>query len=378
MQKVVLYAHGGSANHGCEAIVRSMIKYLNLSRYNLLLSNNPYEDKKYRLDKKLDIRNARSEVLDNLIYKIRAKLSRNPDKYYYKQLYRHLSDMIKGYDVAYSIGGDNYCYRGMDLEMMVMRQLIKKTGVKTVLMGCSVEPESLSYEILNDLKLYDLIYCRESLTYNSLINYGFTKLKLLPDTAFILDRKDMALPAGFIEGNTVGINVSPLVIQKSQNKEIVMKNFISLIKFILKETNMNVALIPHVVWSHNDDRIPLRKLFEMFKETNRIVFIEDHDAEELKGFIARCRFLVAARTHATIAAYSSSVPTLVIGYSIKSRGIAKDLFGTEQDYVLPVGNMINEDDLKESFIWLLEHEEQTLQIYKNKLLGYISPLLFDR
>jgi polysaccharide pyruvyl transferase WcaK-like protein len=39
--------------------------------------------------------------------------------------------------------------------------------------------------------------------------------------------------------------------------------------------------------------------------------------------------LIAARTHATIAAYSTLVPVYALGYSIKARGIAKDLFGKE-------------------------------------------------
>lgn len=377
MGKNVLYAHGGSANHGCEAIVRSLFKYLQLSKNDLLLSNNPEEDYYYGLDNLLAIRNARGIVKTNMWYRMRAKLSCQIDKFYYTQLYKHLSFTVNDCDVAYSIGGDNYCYRGMDLEMMILHQLIRKTGVKVILMGCSVEPESLSDEILDDLKLYNTIYCRESLTYDSLSNYGFTNLKLMPDTAFILDRRDLPLPLGFIKDNTVGINVSPLVIQKGKDNEIVFNNFVSLIDYIINDTNMNVALIPHVVWNHNDDRVPLRKLFEMFKESNRVVFIEDHNAEELKGFIARCRFLVAARTHASIAAYSSGIPTLVIGYSVKSRGIAKDLFGTDQNYVLPVENMQDDNDLKNSFIWLLEHESLIIQLYKEKMPKYLSPLLFN-
>ncbi|MFR4670990.1 MAG: hypothetical protein ACLT69_14285 [Intestinibacter bartlettii] len=55
----------------------------------------------------------------------------------------------------------------------------------------------------------------------------------------------------------------------------------------------------------------------------------------IKGYISRCR-LYRARTHATIAAYSTCVPTLVIGYSVKAKGIAKDIFGTYENYVLPV------------------------------------------
>ena len=66
---------------------------------------------------------------------------------------------------------------------------------------------------------------------------------------------------------------------------------------------------------------------------------------ELKGYIARCRFFVGARTHATIAAYSSCVPTLVLGYSVKSRGIARDLFGNEENYVLPVQSLQEPDEL---------------------------------
>lgn len=48
--------------------------------------------------------------------------------------------------------------------------------------------------------------------------------------------------------------------------------------------------------------------------------IEDASCGDLKGYISRCRFLVAARTHASIAAYSTGVPALVAGYSVKARG----------------------------------------------------------
>ncbi|MDO5124498.1 MAG: polysaccharide pyruvyl transferase family protein, partial [Eubacteriales bacterium] len=87
---------------------------------------------------------------------------------------------------------------------------------------------------------------------------------------------------------------------------------------------------------YNNDLKPLESLFSIYKDSGRVVLIKDHNCEELKGYISRCRFFVGARTHATIAAYSTCVPTLVVGYSIKSKGIAKDLFGTFEKYVVPV------------------------------------------
>ena len=59
---------------------------------------------------------------------------------------------------------------------------------------------------------------------------------------------------------------------------------------------------------------------------------------------------VGCRTHSTIAAYSTCVPTLVVGYSIKSRGIAKDLFGDYKDLVIPIEDLENGVDLVEKFI----------------------------
>lgn len=162
---------------------------------------------------------------------------------------------------------------------------------------------------------------------------------LIPDPAFQLNRIDLPLPKNFIEGNTVGINVSPMIIGLESNQGVTLQNYIELINYIINQTDMQVALIPHVVWSHNDDRIPLNILYDRFKDTGRICMIDDHTAEELKGYIARCRFMIAARTHASIAAYSTQVPTLVIGYSVKARGIARDLFGNEEHYVLPVQSL---------------------------------------
>ena len=100
------------------------------------------------------------------------------------------------------------------------------------------------------------------------------------------------------------------------------------------------------------------ELFREFEESGRVILIDDHNCMQLKGFIARCRMFIGARTHATIAAYSSCVPTLVAGYSVKSIGIARELFGTDENYVLPVQKFEKTDDMTNAFCWLMEHEEE--------------------
>ena len=101
----------------------------------------------------------------------------------------------------------------------------------------------------------------------------------------------------------------------------------------------------------------------------------------MKYIISKCECFVGARTHATIAAYSTCVPTLVVGYSVKARGIAKDLFGTEQDYVLPVQSLTNEYQLVNGFKWLHDkkesirsHLKEFLPEYKQKMEPVVSEI----
>ena len=53
MKNLFMYAHGGSGNHGCEAIVRSTLGLFRDedSLHITLISKNPEEDRAYGIDK---------------------------------------------------------------------------------------------------------------------------------------------------------------------------------------------------------------------------------------------------------------------------------------------------------------------------------------
>ena len=101
---------------------------------------------------------------------------------------------------------------------------MRRRKVKTVLWGCSVEPDAIHGEMLEDLKGYTHIFARESLTYEALRANGVEQISLFPDPAFSLERKNLPLPERFQEGNTVGINVSPMIIGLEKEKGITMQN----------------------------------------------------------------------------------------------------------------------------------------------------------
>ena len=361
---LILYGHGGSGNHGCEAIVRSLFKIINHHKtFRIeLISLKPHEDILYDINHLVTIKNAQpkqysitdfSFIIAYFKLKLLGEYEHIDALPYLKSLNRKSNN-----STALSIGGDNYCYGDISI-YACLNKMYNKRKIKTAFIGCSVEPSLIKdAKMREDLSRYSLIIARESITYDAMAKVGLRNIKLLPDPAFQLDRVDLPLPEGFVEGNTVGINLSPMVMNCEKGNNITLKNYELLIEHIIETTDMQIALIPHVVWTENDDRVPLRMLFEKYKHTGRVVMIEDHNCMELKGYIARCRFMVAARTHASIAAYSTCVPTLVIGYSVKAKGIAKDIFGTYESYVLPVQSLANEMDLVNAFDWIYKNEDQ--------------------
>ena len=374
--KILLFPHGGSGNHGCEAIVRSTAKIIKESTLTLF-SSCTEEDHKYGLSEVCSVQKEKQSISRFSFFYWKAfflhRLFKDKDAFD-RIIFRPIFTEAKECRYALSIGGDNYCY-GVPRFIYIINQQLRKQGTKTILWGCSVEPDAIQGEMLEDLKGYTHIFARESITYQAMKDKGITQVSLFPDPAFQLNRIDLPLPNGFVEKNTIGINVSPMIIGYEKNQGMTLKNYMTLIQYLIDHTDMQIALIPHVVWNHNDDRIPLSQLYKQFKDTGRVVLLKDHNAEELKGYIARCRFMVVARTHASIAAYSEQVPTLVVGYSVKAKGIAKDIFGTDEHYVIPVQTLQQEDDLVKAFLWLHKHEsdikehyQQVMPIYKAKAL----------
>lgn len=358
--EIVLYMHAGSDNHGCEAIANTLIRML--PKPAVLISSRKAEDEKYSLRglcrEIIQEKYIEKNILIHTWYYLWRKIFHDPECF---MRYRYGAVCGKNMRrLNISIGGDNYCYENMLERLIMSNRMFHRNGGKTVLYGCSIEPEALKVkEIVEDMKRYDLIVARESITYEALKAAGVTENVFLhPDPAFLLETECLKLPSSWIDGKMVGLNVSPMIVENEKKSGITMENYKALIAHILETTDFSIALIPHVVWAGGDDREALKELYQAFSHTGRILQIGDASAPVLKGYISRCRMFIGARTHATIAAYSTCVPTLVVGYSVKARGIAKDLFGTDENYVLPVQSLQKKEELIAGFEWLKSREEE--------------------
>lgn len=371
-----IYGHFGSHNHGNEAIVRGVSQLFDSERLTLY-SFTPDTDIKFGLDQlcviKPFMRTYKRYTPAHIFLAVWNRIIKSQNLY---NAYC-LNPFMKAVKGIYLMeAGDQYCENDSVKKFYayVNRHIVRKGG-KTVMLPCTISEESFTdARMLEDLHRYSLIFARESITYDALIKAGFERsARFAPCPAFLMEAKQCSLPELFLSRPVVGLTIGRLAQGKEGYSNAVFENSRALVKHIMGATDFTVALIPHVNVGENlTDVKTLRALYDEFKGSGRIMEISETRADELKYVISHCRFLVTVRTHASIAAYSSGVPTLVIGYSQKSKGIATDLFGSPENYVINADSLTNEEKLTEAFVWMNENESSIRQKLKNVLPLYLQ------
>jgi polysaccharide pyruvyl transferase WcaK-like protein len=338
-------------NRGCEAIIRGTVKIL----------RNYFQDPTFlcvsdprRTDLNQQIRN---EYDDAIIYKkINIVQNRFSREWWYQRIfyryntrkrqYRLYNEMIPFLDDALailSVGGDNYSldygipHLYTDLDDVVLER--KKP---LIIWGASVGPfdKLPDYEkyMIDHLKKITGIFARESRTEDYLARKGITEnVYKVADPAFLMDPVE---PRGeskklTIEDSAIGINLSPLMSEyvTGGDMEKWEQIAVKIISNIVKETSRSVYLIPHVTIPGSNDFMFLKKVWSLTEvEIRRKIHLIPpvYNAAETKWIISHMTLFAGARTHATIAAFSSCIPTLSFAYSIKAKGINRDIFGHEE------------------------------------------------
>lgn len=362
--------HLDAGNRGCEAIALGTIKILGLNKDEYWAFS---KTKQYDIDVGLEQNisyyqpeKTLKKWIEKTVYRILLRLTRSctkKKKYIYTIRYKEFLDSAGRNDMIFVTGGDMLCYGNNEVNYIT--NYANSKGKTVVLWGASVGKDNLTPEKDEIIKKFSFITARESLTYDLIKNYvGNKNVYLAPDPAFVLKAEALELPFYF-DYDCVGINLSNFVNVNIEADSLFGKNIINLIKNIIEETKFHIVLIPHVFWEGQDDRHVCRKIMEFFGENEKLHYLDTEKLSycQIRYVISKCRFFIGARTHSMISAYSMKVPALALGYSVKSKGIAKDL-GMPKYTVIDYRELKDESEIKDCFIHLEKDEDNIRKIYE--------------
>lgn len=360
--KALFILNAATENRGCEAIL--------LSTYEMLSSAYPgaeFINSSFRDDR-----------AENMAYLRLPRLRHrcHPAPHTWPWIRWQVAKRIQGHEFNFerflpwaslvlSLGGDNYSMDyGSAQTYFRANERVLAAGKKLVIWGASVGPFDQDPELeayaTEHLRRVHRIVVRESYSQRYLAGIGVTSnVTLLPDPAFSLRAEATELPPAIermIESGALGVNLTPLLGRYRDEPGQWVDEAANWVSALVGQLESPVLLIPHVMQPGNDDMAFLAEVrARVSAPTGRLQLLEGYDlsSRQLKGVISRLRAFVGARTHATIAALSTNVPTLSIGYSVKARGINRDLFGHE-DWVV--------DHLGLCAVQLLEKTRQLLGV----------------
>jgi colanic acid/amylovoran biosynthesis protein len=263
--------------------------------------------------------------------------------------YGVLDAHLKSADAVLQIGGDNYSLDyGWPEAFLAVDRYVQRHGVPVVLWGASVgpfdaAPRHAQEAMIRHLASMRAILVRESASHALLMTQRLANVFTMTDPAFVMQAQEpdvsrlgFALPSEFI-----GMNFSSLMAQYVTGGD--MPQWVALCREMISRTlqtvHCPVVLIPHV--THSGDRpddVSLMRAILQGCDTmrGRVMGLPGTlTSAQTKWVIARSAAFVGARTHATIAAMSSGVPTLSLAYSRKAVGLNQDVFGSQEFCIMP-------------------------------------------
>jgi colanic acid/amylovoran biosynthesis protein len=219
--------------------------------------------------------------------------------------------------------------------------------------GASIGPFSgdAEYEqwMVEQLASINLVCARETNTYQYLQSLGLRdNLRLVADPAFFLQPEPFPLPeplAALLQEPCIGLNFSPLVGKNYASMEEWKARVRSTLELVAYQYSSSILLIPHV-WKRNNNDCEFMQsvLAGMNPERRKDLFLVDRpmNAAQTKWLIGQMQLFGGTRMHATLAAVSSGIPTLFMGYSSKSEGVARDTYDT-LDWFIDANSLVPED-----------------------------------
>lgn len=385
--KIFLAGHVGFYNRGCEALVRVIVQELTrcLGRCTFVVPSNDAVTDRARWPESTawGVQFVPFHPIPDAIRwwdRVARRVPSLADLWWpMPELPNATRRELADSDLVIVTGGDvmSLDYQGASLLRWVAQvESALRRKIPVALWASSIGPFSrwpaVERQMARHLQRYSVLSTRESHSQAYLASLGLSNSVQTADPAFLLAPQSLDLsalmpPAAIAGKGVIGFNVSP-VLAKARAREgdlgSLERDILEFWRYAVRDRGYGVLLIPHVDspdgGSEQSDSGYMGRLLQRAGELAPHVrmLAPNFNAAQLKAALAACRLFIGARTHATIGALSSGVPTVSIAYSVKAKGINHDLFG-HLEYVLDTPTVSLESLI--GALERLERDEDTIR-----------------
>ncbi len=169
-----------------------------------------------------------------------------------------------------------------------------------------------------------LVYCREIKSKDLLLDCGVNKHKLLvaPDTGLLMPYEPISIEGRDNSSPLIGISVSSQIMRHWKASQPYLDIIAQVCDNAIRQWKAQVLLIPNEISPNGkgyaDCSVAKDIMKRLESKTSALIFpAERYDGPQLKSAISQCDLLIASRYHSIVAAMSTGVPTVVVGWHHK-------------------------------------------------------------
>lgn len=314
-----------------------------------------------------------------------------PIHYKQKSFREQLAHEVKNADLTFDFtGGDSFTdIYGLKrfVKETIIKQYVISKGKPLILGPQTIGPfnKTISKQWAKRIiRKSKQVFTRDILSYDyAQKEFGIAPF-LTTDIAFMLPVEETKETFPDTD-NKVGINVSGLLWHggyTGKNELGINLDYKALVeKYIehLIQNGWNVWLIPHVMpdnaSSPENDYQPMEELKVKYPQVE--LAPRFRTPMEAKGFISNMDFFVGSRMHATVAAFSTGVPTVSVAYSRKFQGLYNSV---GYPYVIDAKTATTEQALHQLIEWtnqnamLRDNVDSSMKVVMEKNEEFLSEI----
>lgn len=234
----------------------------------------------------------------------------------------------------------------------------------------------LTRRILNKV---DLITLRDEDSKEFVLDLGVRNKNIIvtADPVFTLESASKVRIEEILKNEKIPTNKKfiGISIRRWERAEQLTNTVAALIKYLIKEYNTNIVMIPMHYPEDLEISLEIKKMVE---EDRCYVISEKYNVEEIMGIIKEMEIIVAMRLHSLIYAATQQVPMVGLSYDPKVDGILRSI---GMNYVCNVEELVYTDLVEKiGYVWNNREElKKQLRVQdeelKNKALSNVTMAL---
>ena len=331
----IIYPHNGSADHGTEARLRSLLKQLS-SLPITLYSESPEEDLRYWPHPFFTFHRAPMHaplfpVQDTMVLSFQGD-----HPLLFPRRIQHPLQVLLGACLPTSLP---------------ISECVPLFSRYSLLLSYDVQ----SYHVLRRIHP-NVVYC--------------------PDPLFMSSPLPFLLPAPLASHPFVLLSLDPS--QATSGSTLLFDNAIQLIRYLLDTTSLYIALVPFVCQPHHQDQELLDSLYQIFRHSGRILLLPEMTSRRIHYLCDKARFVISAYPAQTILAYQSNTPTFLLHDSVRAFSIAHELFGETRCHILSPRSLTDDQGLVRAVRSLISDERRIRRRLQEQIPYYQEQTSFFR